>query len=104
MGVATDILALRDNHLSSVTRLLAALDRVREARTYEVPVEKITAREFYVGEAVELVLTNVAAHAADALIEQPQPLTRKTRRASPSGRKNRRFDLGSFSRQRVLFA
>ena len=99
MGIAIDILALRDHHLSSVTRLLGPIEQVRDA-----PVGRITGREFYVGEAVELVLTNVAAHAADALIEEPQPLTRKARRASPSRPKNRRFDLGSFSRQRMLFA
>ena len=99
MGIATDILAMRDNHLSSVTRLLDAIEQVRSA-----PVGRITGREFYIGEAVELVLTNVAAHAADALIEQHQPLTRKARRASPSRHKNRRFDLGSLSPQRTLFA
>jgi hypothetical protein len=98
MGIATDILGLRNHHFSSVAELLAALEQVHEA-----PVDKISARVFLAGEAADVVLTNVAAHAAEALSEQPQ--IRKTRRvASAARRRNRRFDAGAVSRQRVLFA
>ena len=98
MGIAADILALRNHHFSSMAGLLAALELVREA-----PVDKISARVFLAGEAADLVLTNAAAHAAEALSEQPT--NRKTRRtASPSRRKNRRSDLGLLPRQRTLFA
>lgn len=98
MGIAADILGLRNDHLSSVTELLAALEQVRDA-----PVDKISARVFLAGAAADLVLTNVAAHAAEALSEQPT--NRKTRRAaSPSRRKGRRSVQGPPSRQRILFA
>ena len=64
MGIATDILGLRDNHFSSVTELLYALEQVRYS-----PPQKICARIFMAGAAANLVLTNVAAHAAEALNE-----------------------------------
>jgi hypothetical protein len=50
MGIATDILALRVQHLSSVTRLHADLEQLRNAQVSESPLEKISARVFYVGE------------------------------------------------------
>ena len=84
IGIAADILGLRNHHFSSVAELLFALDQVCDA-----PVDKITARVFLAGAAADLVLTNVAAHAVEALSEQPT--NRKTRRAaSRSRRKNRR--------------
>ena len=84
MGIPAEILALRNDHFSSVAKLLSALEQVCDA-----PVDKISARVFLAGEAADLVLTNVAAHAAEALSDQ---LTiRKIRRAaSPSRRKTRR--------------
>jgi hypothetical protein len=98
MRIATEILGLRQHRLSSVVELLAALEDVADA-----PVNKISARVFLAAKAADLVLTNVAAHAAEALSEQPP--RRQTRRvASLSQRKNRRSDRGSFSRQRILFA
>jgi hypothetical protein len=98
MGIAADILGLRNQHFSSVAELLAALELV-----YEAPVDKISARVFLAGQVADLVLTNVAAHAAEALREQPA--IRKTRRrAAGVGRKNRRFDVGPSSQQRILFA
>jgi hypothetical protein len=98
MGIATDILGLRDNHFSSVTELLYALEQVCDA-----PMEKISARVFMAGAAADLVLTNVAAHAAEALSEL-QPINTKTRRtASPSRRRSRRSDQGLLPRQRILF-
>ena len=96
MGIAADILGLRNHHLSSVAELLSALDQVCEA-----PVDKIAARVFLAGAAADLVLTNVAAHAAEALSEQPT--NRKTRRTvSPSRRKNHRSAQGLPPRQRIL--
>jgi len=97
VGIAADILGLRNHHFSTVTELLAALEQVRDA-----PVDKIPARVFLAGAAADLVLTNVAAHTAEALSELPT--NRKTwRAASPSRRKNRRSVQGS-PRQRILFA
>jgi hypothetical protein len=96
MGIAADILGLRDQHFSSVAQLLAALEQVCDA-----PVDKISARVFLAGAAADLVLTNVAAHAAEALSELPT--NRKTRRAaSRSRRKNRRSVQGSPPGQRML--
>jgi hypothetical protein len=98
MGVAADILGLRTHHFSSVAELLSALDQVCDA-----PVDKISTRVFLAGAAADLVLTNVAAHAAEALSEQPT--NRKSQRAaSPSRRKNRRSAQGLPPRQRILFA
>lgn len=97
MGIATDILGLRDHHFSSVAELLAALEQVLDA-----PVDKISARVFLAGEAADKVLTNVAAHAAEALSELT-PI-RKTRRVASPLRRNRRFDSGPLPRQRILFA
>ena len=62
MGIAADILGLRDNHFSSVAELISALDQVCDA-----PVDKIAARVFLASAAADLVLTNVAAYAAEAL-------------------------------------
>jgi hypothetical protein len=98
MGIAADILALRDHHFSSVAELLSALDQVCDA-----PVDKIAARVFLACAAADLVLTNVAAHAAEALSDQPT--NRKTRRAaSSSRRKNRSSVQGLPPWRRILLA
>jgi hypothetical protein len=98
MGIASDILDLREQHFSSVAELLAALDQVCEA-----PVDKISARVFLAGAAADLVLTNVAAHAAEAMSDLAT--NRKTRRASsPSRRKNRCSVRPTPPRQRILFS
>jgi hypothetical protein len=98
MGIAADILGLRDHHFSSVAELLSALDQVCDA-----PLDKIEARVFLASAAADLVLTNVAAHAAEALNDQPT--NRKTRRvASSSRRKNRRSVQGPPPRQHILLA
>lgn len=98
MGIAAEILALRDNHFSSVAELLSALDQVCDA-----PVDRIAARVFLAGAAADLVLTNVAAHAAEALNDQPA--NRNTRRAaSSSRRKKRRSVRGAPPHQRMLLA
>jgi hypothetical protein len=98
MGIATDILNMRHNQFSSVTTLIAALERLHDA-----PHEKIAARVFRVDEAADLVLTNVAAHAAEAMVAQ-QPTTSRTRRAISIRGKNRRFNSGPSTLQRPLFA
>jgi hypothetical protein len=98
MGIATDILGLRDNHFSSVAELLSALDQVCEA-----PADKIAVRVFMANAAADLVLTNVAAHAAEALSDLPTH--RHIRRAaSSSRRKNRRSLQSPLPRQRMLLA
>ena len=96
MGIAADILCLRDHHFSSVAELLAALEQVCDA-----PVDKISSRVFLAGAAADLVLTNVAAHAAEALCQLAT--NRKTRRTvSQSRRKNRRSHLGQPPNQHIL--
>src|ERR1700750_1191333 len=70
MGIATDILNLRHNRISSVTMLISAIERYYASPSYERAMN----RRFQVEEAVDLVLTNVAAHAAEALVTQ-QPIT-----------------------------
>jgi len=98
MSIAAEILGLRHKHFSSVAELLHALEQAR----YAPPIKR-EFRAFLAGAASDLVLTNVAAHAAEALSELQQPTNRKTRRAaSPSRRKSRRSDPGP-SRQRILF-
>jgi hypothetical protein len=97
MGIATDILNLRHNQFSSVTTLIAALERFRDASP-----EKELARQFLVNEAADIVLVNVAAHAAEAMVEQ-QPTTVRTQRAISLRRKNRRFNSGPPTLQRQLF-
>jgi hypothetical protein len=98
MGIAADILALRDHHFSSVAELLSALEQVCDA-----PVDKIASRVFLAGVAADLVLTNVAAHAAEAL--SGEPTNRRTwQAASSSRRKNRRPVKGLPPRQRILLA
>jgi hypothetical protein len=98
MGIATDILTLRHNQFSSVTTLMAALERFHDA-----PPEKTAARLFQVDDAADLVLTNVAAHAAEAMFEQ-QPTTVRTQRAMLTRRRSRRFNPGPSVLQRPLFA
>jgi hypothetical protein len=98
MGIATDILNLRRSRFSSVETLISALERFHEA-----PYEKLPARAFYVDQAADLVLTNVAAHAAEAMGEQP-PTTARTQRAKALRRKTLRFSSGPSALQRPLFA
>lgn len=100
MGIATELLALRHHQFSSVATLIAALERVREG-----PPEKQAQRKFIAGEAADIVLANVAAHAAEILSEQQVPAFRRTLRrvAQSLRRKNRRFDSGLAPHQRRLF-
>jgi hypothetical protein len=97
MSIATDILSLRRDQSSSVSALLAAIE-------WEVAAEediRILARGYDVMRMADAVLVNVAAHAADALIEPPT--IRRTRRAGLLSWRKRRSDPGEFH-QRRLFA
>jgi hypothetical protein len=62
MGIATEILDLRHNQFSSVTTLLSALERLHEAS----PQNRL-GREFQVYDAVDIALTNIAAHVGEAV-------------------------------------
>ena len=98
MSVVAEILSLRKDRISSVSRLLAALEWKKCA--YET--EHIMYRGVAVTQAADLVLLNVAAHCAEALGEPPA--IHKTHRAVvPFRRKPRRHDPGRLH-QRRLFA
>jgi hypothetical protein len=73
MGVVTEILDLRQHKFSSVAVLLSALERIHDA-----PKEKYPLREFAAIELADIVLTNVAAHAAEAM--HGQTTIRRARR------------------------
>lgn len=98
MGIATDILNLRSSKFSSVTTLIAAIERFNEA-----PAGKGLSRLFQVEEAADIALANIAAHAAEA-ITTLQPTTGRTARAISARRRNRRFNSGPSTLQRSLFA
>lgn len=72
MSIATQILSLRRDQFSSLERLIAALEWERASP------EDILLRRYAVIEIADMVLLNVAAHAADALSEPP--VIRRTRR------------------------
>ena len=75
MSIATEILSLRRDQSSSISALLAAIE-------WECAAEddvRILARGHDVMRMADVVLMNVAAHAADALSELPT--TRRTRRS-----------------------
>ena len=96
MSVVTEILGLRRNQFSSMTALLSAIERYWTTQCDE----HVLGRKYAVFEAADMLLTNVAAHAAEALNEPPA--THKTRRAIvPFRRKARRSDPGQL-RQRLL--
>ena len=101
MGIATEILGLRRNKTSSVKTLLGAIEW-----TYTAPIgTQSVARAYAAAEAADIVLLNVAVHAAEAMNEQPS--TRRARRAAPSTRRRiLRSDSEELSNriQRRLFA
>lgn len=98
MGIATDILNLRSNKFSSVTTLIAAIERYQES-----PPDKGVSRLFQVNEAADIALTNIAAHAAEAMTAF-QPTTGKTAQLISIRRTRRRFNSGPSTLQRTLFA
>jgi hypothetical protein len=98
MSITTEILCLRRDRSSSVTALLNAMEwecaAENDARTL--------ARGYDVLRMADLVLLNVAAHAAD-LLGQPPAIPKARRATSPPRRKRRRRDPGQLH-QRQLFA
>lgn len=98
MGIATEVLNLRSGKFSSVTTLISALERFHEA-----PEGKCLSRLFQLDEAADIALTNVAAHAADAMAAL-QPTTGRTARAISKRRRRGRFHSGASTLQRSLFA
>ncbi len=98
MSITTEILSLRRDRSSSVTALLNAMEWECAAETDM----RTRARGYDVLRMADLVLLNVAAHAADALSQLPA--TPKARRATlPHRKKRRRRDPGQLH-QRQLFA
>ena len=101
MGIATEILGLRRKKTSSVETLLGALEW-----TYAAPIgTHSVARAYAAAEAADIVLLNVAVHAAEAMNEELS--TPRARRAAASaGRRIRRSDSEQLSNriQRRLFA
>ena len=61
----------------------------------------ISSREFGVREAADIVLLNVATHAAEAMNE-PRVI-HKTRRAVPSSRRKRRFDPSQLHQRKLYY-
>lgn len=98
MSIATEILALRRDQSSSVSALLAAVE-------WECAAQddiRLLARGHDVMRMADLVLLNVAAHAADAL--RDLPTISKSRRATLPFRKSRRRPAPGDLHQRRLFA
>jgi hypothetical protein len=78
--------------------LISALERLHDS-----PHDRALNRLFQVDEAADMVLTNVAAHAAEALVAQ-RLIGGGTQRALSMRRKNRRFRTDPSTLQRQLFA
>ena len=98
MSIVAEILSLRRSQTSSVEILLGALDWQKSAQDEQ----HILSRGYAVSEAADMVLLNVAAHAAEALSEPPK--VRRTLRTVLSFRRNRRRTDSGQSHQRSLFA
>jgi hypothetical protein len=107
-GIATEILNLRRNQGSSVENLLDTLEWGRAAsrqhslttRAYEEAAHSV-ARAYAATEAADIVLLNVAIHAAAAEAFFAQP-PQKARRAASMWRRIRRGrdDRGSRAKRR----
>jgi len=98
MSMATEILTLRNNQMSSVEILLGAIDWQNAAQDDD----HFLSRGYDVTVAADLVLLNVAVYAAEALSEPPK--IRRTRSTLlPFRRKRHGSDAGQL-RQRTLFA
>ena len=98
MSITTEILSLRRDRSSSVAALLNAIE-------WECAAEDDTrtlARGYDVLRMADLVLLNVAAHAADILAEPPA--IPQARRATMSPRRKRRRPDPGQLHQRRLFA
>ena len=97
MSILADILRLRHNQTSSIEIFLAALDWQKAAQDDE----RILSRGYAVTEAADLVLLNVAVHAAEALSE-PAAIRRTRRAQLPSRRKRRHYDPGELHQHRLF--
>jgi hypothetical protein len=98
MSITSEILSLRRNQSSSVETLMAKIEWLEAAGTEA----HILTRGFAVREAADLVLLNVATHAAEALNEPPAiPRTRRT--VSSSRRKQRHSDPGRLHQRRLHY-
>ena len=98
MSITSEILSLRRNQSSSVETLLVKIEWLKAAEEEA----HISSREFGVREAADIVLLNVATHAAEALNEPS--LTHKDRRAlSISRRKQRHADPGRLHQRRLYY-
>lgn len=97
MSVATKILSLRQNQSSSVETLLAAIEWAKAAQHEE----HILSRHYAVREAADIVLLNVAVHAADAL-SKPTVLRGTRRGLFRFWRKPRRSNPGGFHQHRLF--
>jgi hypothetical protein len=98
MSITTEILSLRRDRSSSV----AALLKTMEWECAAVDDTRTLARGYDVLRMADIVLLNVAAHAADVL-GQPPAIPKARRATSPPRRKRRRPDPGQLH-QRRLFA
>ena len=96
MSILADILRLRHNQTSSIEIFLAALDWQKAAQDDE----RILSRGYAVTEAADMVLLNVAVHAAEALSE-PATIRRIRRTQLQSGRKRRPYDPGQLHQRRL---
>jgi hypothetical protein len=98
MSITTEILSLRLDRSSSVAALLNAM----EWKCAAVTDTRALARGYDVLRMADLVLLNVAAHAADILGEPPA--IPQARRATPSPRRKHRRPDPTQLHQRRLFA
>jgi len=98
MSITTEILSLRRDRSSSVAALLNAMEWESAADNDS----RTLARGYDVLRMADLVLLNVAAHAAD-LLGQPPAIPKARRATLPLRRKRRRSDPGALH-QRRLFA
>ena len=101
MDIVAGVLSLRRNQTSSVKALLAAIEW-----TLDAPIgSHSVARAYAATQAADIVLLNVAAHAAEALNQSPPPHGVRAP-ALPSRRRPRRPNREWLSNQnqRRLFA
>jgi hypothetical protein len=98
MSIATEILGLRRDQSSSVSDLLNAIEWECSAQDDM----RMLSRGHDVMRIADLVLVNVAAHAAEAFAEPPA--IPRTRRAVLPFRKPRRRPNPGQSHQRALLA
>ena len=99
MSIATEILSLRRDQTSSVSLLLGAIEWQRASKNDSM----MLMRGHAVGQAIDLVLLNVAVHAQETRDERHGP---ENRRVVPAPRRRRRrSDPGILlQRQHKLFA